>query len=180
MDSWCWYSTQISLLSSTAGQYCPPSAVKVLVAQLCLTLCDPMDCSPPGSSAHGILQTGILEWVAFPFSKGSSRPRVWTSLSCIADRFFTVWATRDEYRLKMAHSWHSSLEKCPWPNGGHPSQVMTPFCPLSRHQWLTYMGYRSPTPGFMQEQLCGTSHALEQACGGISLQQASHWGSLLA
>ena len=42
--------------------------VKVLVAQLCPTLCDPMDCSPPGSSAHGILQAGVLEWVAIPFS----------------------------------------------------------------------------------------------------------------
>ena len=46
--------------------------VKVLVAQSCLTLCDPMDCSPPGSSVPGILQARILEWVAFPFSKGSS------------------------------------------------------------------------------------------------------------
>ena len=39
---------------------------------LCLTLCDPMDCSPPGSSVHGILQARILEWVAIPFSRGSS------------------------------------------------------------------------------------------------------------
>ena len=45
--------------------------VKVLVAQSCLTLCDPMDCSPPGSSIHGILQTRILEWVAISFSTGS-------------------------------------------------------------------------------------------------------------
>ena len=43
----------------------------VLVAQLCPTLCDPMDCSPQGSSVHGILQARILEWVAMPFSKGS-------------------------------------------------------------------------------------------------------------
>ena len=43
--------------------------VKVLVAQLCLTLCDPMDCSPPGSSAHGILQARVLEWVAILFSR---------------------------------------------------------------------------------------------------------------
>ena len=41
-----------------------------LVAQLCLTLCDPMDCGPPGSSVHGILQARTLEWVAIPFSKG--------------------------------------------------------------------------------------------------------------
>ena len=47
--------------------------VEVLVAQLCLTLCDPVDCSPPGSSVHRILQARILEWVAIPFSRGSSR-----------------------------------------------------------------------------------------------------------
>ena len=44
----------------------------VIVAQLCWTLCDPVDCSPPGSSVHGILQARILEWVAVPFSRGSS------------------------------------------------------------------------------------------------------------
>ena len=60
----------------------------VLVVQLCPTLCDPMDCSPPGSSVHGILQAGILEWVAIAFSRGSSRPRDWTQVSCIAARFF--------------------------------------------------------------------------------------------
>ena len=46
--------------------------VKVLVAQLCPTLCNPMDCSLPGSSVHGILQARILGWVAIPFSRGSS------------------------------------------------------------------------------------------------------------
>ena len=49
--------------------------------QLCLTLCNPMDCSPPGSSVHGILQARILEWVAMPSSGGSSRPRNRTSVS---------------------------------------------------------------------------------------------------
>ena len=44
----------------------------VLVAQSCLTLCDPKDCSLPGSSVHGILQARILEWVDFPFFRGSS------------------------------------------------------------------------------------------------------------
>ena len=49
--------------------------VKVFVAQSCLILCDPMDCSPPGSSVHGILHARTLEWVAIPFSRGSSQPR---------------------------------------------------------------------------------------------------------
>ena len=49
--------------------------VVVLVTQSCLTLCDLMDCSPPGSSVLGILQARILEWIAIPFSRGSSQPR---------------------------------------------------------------------------------------------------------
>ena len=53
-----------------------------------------MDCSPPVSSVHGILQARILEWVAYPFFRGSSQPRDQTQISCIAGRFFTIWATR--------------------------------------------------------------------------------------
>ena len=52
-------------------------------AQSCLTLCKPMDCSPPGSSVYGILQARILEGVAFPFSRESSQPRDRTQVSCI-------------------------------------------------------------------------------------------------
>ena len=59
------------------------------------TLCDPMDCTPPGSSVHGILQARLLEWVAILFSSGSSWPRDWTQVSPIAGRFFTIWATRE-------------------------------------------------------------------------------------
>ena len=68
--------------------------MKVSVVQLCPTLCDLTDCSPPGSSVHGILQARILKWVAIPFSRGSSQPRGWTWISCIAGRFFTIWATK--------------------------------------------------------------------------------------
>ena len=64
--------------------------VKVLAIQLCLTLCDPMDCSPPGSSVHGILQARIQEWVAIPFSRGSSLPRDQTQVSRLAGGFFMV------------------------------------------------------------------------------------------
>ena len=67
----------------------------VLVFQSCLTLCDPVDYSLPGSSVHGILQARILEWVAISFSRGSSQPRDQTQVSCIVGRFFIVWATRD-------------------------------------------------------------------------------------
>ena len=68
--------------------------VKVLVTQSCPTLCDPMDSILPGSSVHGILQARMLEWVAIPSSTGSFWPKDWIWVSCIAGRFFTVWATR--------------------------------------------------------------------------------------
>ena len=60
----------------------PPGKVKE--AQSCLTLCDPMD-----YTVHGILQARILEWVAFPFSRGSSHPGERTQVSCLVGRFFT-------------------------------------------------------------------------------------------
>ena len=55
-----------------------------------------MDCSLPGSSVHGIMQARILKWIAIFFSRGSSWPRNQTQVSCIAGRFFTNWATREE------------------------------------------------------------------------------------
>ena len=58
------------------------------VAQLYLTVCDPMDCSPPGSSVHWILQARTLEWVAISFSRGSSQPRNLTPVSHITGRYF--------------------------------------------------------------------------------------------
>ena len=67
--------------------------VKVLVAQSCLTFWNPMDCSPPGSPVHEILQARILEWVAISFSRGFSLPRDRTWISCIAGRFFSIWVT---------------------------------------------------------------------------------------
>ena len=65
------------------------------VAQSCLTLYNPMDCSLLGSSVHGIFQARILEWVAISFSRGSSPPRDWTQVSCIVGRRVTLWATRE-------------------------------------------------------------------------------------
>ena len=66
-----------------------------LLAQLCLTLCNLTDCSPSGSSVHGISQTRILEWIAISSSRGSSRPRDQTRtscISCIGGRFITTEA----------------------------------------------------------------------------------------
>ena len=73
-----------------------PCSTLCLAAQSCQTLCDPMDCSPPGSSVHVVLQERILEWVAMSSSRTSSPPRDWTQVSCLAGRFFIVWATRED------------------------------------------------------------------------------------
>ena len=68
------------------------AAAAVLITQSGSTLCDPMDCSLPGSSVHGILQARILECVTLPFSRGTSLPRDQTLVSHIVGRFFTIWA----------------------------------------------------------------------------------------
>ena len=63
------------------------------------SLAGSMRCGPPGSSVHGILQARILDWVAMPFSRGSSQPRDQTQLSRIARRCFNIWATREGHQL---------------------------------------------------------------------------------
>ena len=91
----------------------PPgtSQRKVKVAQLYLTLCDPMD-----YTVHAILQARILEWVAFPLFRGSSQPRDRTQVSCIAGGFFTSWATREvtkEYLLSTFGVCAKLFQSCP-------------------------------------------------------------------
>ena len=96
-------------LSLTGVGVCSQSA---LVAQLCPALCNPMDCSLPGSSVHGILQARILEWVDIPFPRGSSQPRDWTWASCTAGRFFTNWAIREAPKINMVQNYkESALEE---------------------------------------------------------------------
>ena len=78
-----------SLPQAPPGKTVTPLKVKVKVSQSCPTTCDPMD-----YTVHGILQIRILEWVANPFSRGSSQPRDQTGVSCNAGGFFTSSATR--------------------------------------------------------------------------------------
>ena len=98
------------------------------VTQSCPTLCDTMDCSPPGSSIHGILQARILEWVAVSFSRGSSWPRNQTRVSCIAGRFFTAWAMREAPKViyRTAKKKKKGL-----------SRVNKMATTLARHLWIT-------------------------------------------
>ena len=87
-------------------------------AQSCPVLCDPMDCSPPGSSVHGILQARIPEWAAMPSSRGSSQPRDQTQVSCTGKWIFYHWTTwkpgccYSHKELQNAYFKHVSMN--PW------------------------------------------------------------------
>ena len=72
------------------GRFGGECAAAALCAQSCLTLCDPKDCNPPGSSVHGLSQARVLEWVAMPFSRGSSQPGMKPKSPALAGRFFTA------------------------------------------------------------------------------------------
>ena len=86
------------------------------VTQSCPTLCEPMDCSLPGSSVHGVFQARVLEWVAISLSRASSRPRDWTWVSCTVGRCFTIWATREDTHTHT-HTHNSiGLLFCHWHN----------------------------------------------------------------
>ena len=118
-------------------------------------LCGPMDCSPPGSSVHEIRQAGILEWVAMPFSKWSPQPRDWTLVSCIAGRFFAIWATRESFfamemwtknvacrfsKQRMVQPWVTAATPCsaPWGDSWQKNRILTldsySACPRNNHK----------------------------------------------
>ena len=83
-----------------------------------------MDWSPPGSSVHEILQARLLEWVAIPFSRGSSWPRNWTQVSCIAGGFFTIWDTR---KASVEHT--NIFSQSPRSRGKVHGCLVTQLCP---------------------------------------------------
>ena len=92
------------------------------VAQSCPTLCNPIDYSLPGSSVHGIFQARVLEWVAIPFSRGSSQPRDWTRVFCIVGWHFTIWATREVWISHNDTHIPSLLSLPPTQPSSHPSR----------------------------------------------------------
>ena len=118
------------------------------VAQSCPALCDPMDCSPPGSFVHGILQARTLEWGAISFSRGSSRPRDRTQVSHIAGRFFNLWATREAHikcLLLLSRFSRVWLGATPL-TGAHQASPSMGFSRQEHWSWLpfpsTYKMYR--------------------------------------
>ena len=90
--SFPWFNKGISFCKADSLSISKGKKMKVKVTQLCPTLCDPVD-----YTVRGILQARILEWLAFPFSRGYSQPRDWTQVSRIAGRFFTSWTTREQH-----------------------------------------------------------------------------------
>ena len=90
---------QINFLANPIYLVCVCVFLCVLVSWSWLTLCDLMDYIPPGSTVHGILQSRILEWVAIPFSRGSSLLRHQTWVSHIAVGLFMIWATGEAHSL---------------------------------------------------------------------------------
>ena len=96
------------------------------VTQSCPTLCDPMDCSLPGSSVHGIFQARILEWAAISFSKGSSQPRDQTQVSCIVGRCFYHLSHQGSPREGSPGKAY-----CPWWSQREASRAVSQFdCPV--------------------------------------------------
>ena len=106
----------MGFLSSARDMWLPPRGflcVRVKSYQSCPILCDPMDCSSQSSSVHGILQAVILEWVAISFSRGSSQPRDWTLVPCIAGGFFTEWTTRETRKERSISHWNEvPISRC--------------------------------------------------------------------
>ena len=107
-----------------------------LVTKSCPALCDAADCSLPGSSVHGILQARILEWVAISFSRGSSRPRNRTRVTCIAGGFFADWAMREAHDMSRLTKFLRALRAPEWSSPGalHPlspkASVSTTSCAM--------------------------------------------------
>ena len=129
------------------------------VAQSCLTLCNPVDCSPPGSSIHGILQARVLEWDAIAFSRGSSRPRDRTQVFHIAGRRFNLWATREAQA-----PFYYALGYCKWDTERkHSGDIAAPW---SLRWWLEQLksdsnGYGWEIPSKWFPHACGWSRTVE-------------------
>ena len=100
--NWLKYKYFLKGEEKIQSQRCFGRTLKVLVVQTRPTLCNLMDCSPPGSSVHGISQARILEWVAISFPRGTPPPRDQTQVPCTAGRFSTILATRcDDKRQRL-------------------------------------------------------------------------------
>ena len=124
------------------------SISKVLVTRSYLTLCNPMDCSPPGFSVHGILQERI------PFSRGSSRLRDRTQVSCITGRFFTIWVmTRIKECVLCLWTFHTRLCWAPGGGGHQGKETDGALAPQFHLKWLNSHLFYIVDPCFSEMSL---------------------------
>ena len=130
----------IALHTPHRDWFCPfdsdyKKALCVCLSRSVVSLSHPMDCSPLDSSVHGILQARILEWVAVPFSTGSSWPRDQTRVSCIAGTFFTIGAIREAHFTNIEH-----LRVCFVAWGDYWQEMIIccwmGYLPASSHTWI--------------------------------------------
>ena len=108
-----------------------------MYAQSYLTLCDPMDCSPPGSSVHGIFQASTLEWVAISYSRGSSQPRDGTWVSCIDRQTVFHCATWEALIMLILGYFILYSDLC--------LQIFKPFIGIQKNNQFAYLFYNQPT-----------------------------------
>ena len=127
---------------------------------MCLTHCDPMDCSLPGSSVHGILQARTVEWVAIPFFRGSPGPRDKTHVSCIAGGLFTTEPPgRPDCMLQ------DFLGAC--------TKNLLGVCPATQRICLEY---RRPGLGRSSEE--GNGNPLHCSCLQNSMDRGAWWATI--
>ena len=110
--------------------------LKAILYKLCLTLCDPMDYSPPGSSARGTVQARILECIAISSSRESSQPRHQTQISQIVGRFFIVWATREAPYIYFAESHELCPTLCDPIDGSPPGSSVPGILQSRTLEWV--------------------------------------------
>ena len=122
------------------------SKLNVCVCISCSVVSDsvtPWTVSPPGSFVHGILQARILEWGAFPFSRGSSQHRVPTQISCITGRFFIIWAMyRKISKFTYRGTWNKPRvipQNICWPHTGHEKAGLVQLNLLRNHMNIVHM-----------------------------------------
>ena len=163
-----WARTQVSSLPSIPVLFPAPDASlhhsvclweltkwsEVKDTQSCLTLCNPMD-----YTVHGILQARILEWVAIPFSRGSSPPRDWTQVSQIAGRFFTSWVTREAQEcidlklpLQTLADINTVKEKVFWEENIWKRRILSLFHLRGCEVWVV-----QPGSSFFSHSVCSPS-----------------------
>ena len=147
------YARHVLASTCRLWSFCSGPCSIAKLFQSCLTLCNPMDCNPPGSSVHGIFQARILEWAAISFSKGSSWGRDWTCMSyspALAGAFFTTSALfRPEWCKKSFDTWVANARRlCVsnlWKNS-HTQCTSLNLLPFPLLQFITAGPFQQNTP----------------------------------